>query len=299
MDIKKLHYFIAVAEELHFNRAAEKLNMTQPPLSQQIQALEEELGVKLLERNKRQVRMTAAGAVFLEEAKLILSQLERSIQTTQLVSQGMIGNLNLAFVDSAAGGILIDVIKRFREKFPQIKLTLSEQTSSQQWQALESGTIHMAFLRSIAPAMHIGYKEITSESLVIVLPEHHPLAKLTSVSVSSLAKEPFIVSPRRQGAAFHDLILRFCAQHDVYPNIMQEAIQMYTIVNLVAANLGIAIVPSSVAVFQRSGVVFRPFVEPTPAVPLYAAWRNDSNKEVLAAFIKTMDEVCSKDQDNK
>lgn len=178
MDIKKLQYFIAVAEELHFNRAAEKLNMTQPPLSQQIQALENEIGVKLLERNKRQVRLTSAGAVFLEEAKSILSQLERSIKTTQLVDQGIIGHLNIGFIDSAAGGVLVDMLKMFRERYPQVQLTLHEMTSAQQWQALHEGTIHIGFVRYTESGKHIEHRPLVNESLIAVLPEQHHLAHL-------------------------------------------------------------------------------------------------------------------------
>jgi len=298
MDIRKLHYFIAVAEALHFSRAAEKLNMTQPPLSQQIQDLETELGVKLLERNKRQVRLTPAGAVFLEEAKMILSQLERSIKTTQLADQGIIGNLVVGFVDSAAGDILVDILKGFRERFPQIQLTLREMTSTQQWQALKDGTIHVGFLRFIEPSKHIECRTFTNESLVAVLPEKHPLAKLPAISVGSLVNEPFILFPRHFGASFHDLILGFCAQYGVYPHVVQEAIQMYTIVNLVAADLGVSIVPSSVAVFQRSGVVYRPFEENVPKVPLYIAWRTDVNESVLSAFLRTVEELSSLAMDN-
>lgn len=127
MDLKKLRYFIAVAEELHFNRAASKLNMTQPPLTQQIQSLEEELGVKLLERTKRQVRLTAAGAVFLDESRRMVSQLEQAVTRTKRASQGKTGHLSIAFVDSAVGGMLVNVIKGFRERFPEVELSLSSQ----------------------------------------------------------------------------------------------------------------------------------------------------------------------------
>lgn len=295
MDIRKLQYFIVVAQELHFSRAAEKLNMTQPPLSQQIQDLEQELGVVLLERNKRQVRLTPAGAVFLEEAKMLLSQLERSIQTTKLVDQGIIGNLVVGFVDSAAGGIMVDIVKRFRERFPQIQLTLRELTSEGQRQALHDGSIDVGFLRFIEPSSQIGCRTFTCESLVAVLPEQHSLASLPVISVRSLEKEPFILSPRHLGASFHDLIIEFCAQHGVYPRVVQEAIQMYTIVNLVAANLGVSIVPSSVSVFRRSGVVYRPFTESVPEVPLTVAWRNDGNQAVLSAFLETVEEASALD----
>jgi len=291
MDLRKLHYFIAVAEELHFHRAAEKLNMTQPPLSQQIQALEDELGVKLLERSKRQVRLTPAGSLFLEEAKAILSQLERSVKKTQLASQGIIGHLTIAFVDSAAGGIMVDMLKLFRERNPHIQLTLREMTTAQQWQALQEGTIHAGFMRSIEKAKHIGFHTFTSESLVAVLPERHPLANQPALSVRSLKNEPFVFFPRQYGLNFHDLITGFCSEHGFYPNVVQEAVQMYTIVNLVAADLGISIVPSSVSVFRRSGVVFRPFEEIAPPVPLYMAWRTDSNDTVLSGFLDLIERI--------
>ncbi|MEK3714494.1 LysR substrate-binding domain-containing protein [Paenibacillus sp. FSL R7-0333] len=290
MDIRKLQYFIAVAEELHFHRAAEKLNMTQPPLTQQIQALEQELGVKLFERNKRQVRLTPAGSVFWEEASRILSQLERSIQTVRLASQGIIGHLNIAFIGSAEGGIMVDVLKIFRQRFPQIQLNLLEMTSAQQWQALHDGTIHIGFMRFIEPAQNINHCSLINETLVAVLPDQHPLAKLPALPVSALRSEPFIFFPRKHSLPFHDLIMGFCAEHDVYPQVVQEAVQMYTIVNLVAANLGVSIVPSSVSVFQRSGVVFRPFEDNVPPVPFYAAWRTDTNQAILTAFIEILQE---------
>ncbi|WP_232016487.1 LysR family transcriptional regulator [Paenibacillus baekrokdamisoli] len=177
MDLKKLRYFIAVAEELHFNRAAKKLNITQPPLSQQIQSLEEELGVKLLERTKRQVRLTSAGTIFLEESRNIVSQLEQSIKLTQHASQGKVGLLSIAFVDSALGGMMVNVLKVFRERFPDVQLTLFEMTSAQQLKALYDGKIHVGFLRLVDPSKHITSRLYTNESLVAVLPENHPLAK--------------------------------------------------------------------------------------------------------------------------
>lgn len=291
MDLKKLRYFIAVAEELHFNRAAQKLNITQPPLSQQIQGLEEDLGVKLFERTKRQVQLTSAGAIFLEESRNIVAQLERSIKMTQLASQGKVGQLSIAFVDSAAGGMMVNVVKKFRERYPDVQLTLTEMTSAQQLKALHDGKIHVGFLRWADPSPSITSRLCTNESLVAVLPEMHPLAIHPNLSLSSLANEPFILSPHHMGASYHDLILDVCEQHGFKPRIVQEAVQMYTIVNLVAAGIGISIVPSSVCVFQRSGVVFRSFDEDTPPVPLYAAWKTANRETVLAHFLQVVEEM--------
>jgi DNA-binding transcriptional LysR family regulator len=293
MDLKKLHYFIAVAEELHFNRAASKLNMTQPPLTQQIQSLEEELGVKLLERTKRQVRLTAAGAVFLDESRRIVSQLEQAVTRTKRASQGKIGHLSIAFVDSAVGGMLVNVIKGFRERFPEVELSLLEMTSAEQRKALADEKIDVGFLRVAEPSIHITSRLFTNETLVAVLPKNHSLALHPALSVQALADEPFILFPHRMGTSFHDLILDFCRQHGFLPHIVQEAVQMYTIVNLVAAGIGISIVPSSVAVFQRSDVVFRTFIEEPPLVPLYAAWKTDRSEPVLANFLDVMKETTS------
>lgn len=293
MDLKKLRYFIAVAEELHFNRAAQKLNMTQPPLSQQIQVLEDELGVKLLERTKRQVRLTTAGAIFLEESRNIVAHLERSIKMTQLASEGKIGNLSIGFVDSAAGGMMVNVIKKYRERFPDVQVTLSEMTSAEQLKALHDGEIDVGFHRLLDPSKHITTRLFTNESLVAVLPKTHPLADQPTVSLHSLREEPFILSPHHMGASFHDLIVDFCRQHGFQPRIVQEAVQMYTIVNLAAAGIGISIVPSSVSVFQRSDVVFRSFDEDTPRVPLYAAWKTEKSETVLTHFLKAVEETAA------
>ncbi|MGE6226733.1 LysR family transcriptional regulator [Paenibacillus chitinolyticus] len=290
MDLKKLHYFIAVAEELHFNRAAKKLNMTQPPLSQQIQVLEEELGVKLFERTKRQVRLTPAGTVFLEESRSLVAQLEQSIKKTRLAGQGKIGNLSIAFVDSAVGGTMVAVLKAFRERFPDVQLTLTEMTTAGQLQALHEAKIDVGFLRSADPSPHITSRLYTNESLLAALPVTHRLAKQSLLSVQSLADEPFILFPRDKGASFHDLILDFCLKHGFQPRIVQEAVQMYTIVNLVAAGIGISIVPSSVSAFRREDVVFRSFSEIAPSVPLYASWKTDRNESVLMNFLDVLEE---------
>ncbi|MEK8129930.1 LysR substrate-binding domain-containing protein [Paenibacillus filicis] len=297
MDLKKLRYFIAVAEELHFNRAAKKLNMTQPPLSQQIQSLEEELGVQLLDRTKREVRLTPAGTIFLEESRSLIAQLERSIQRTQLAAQGKTGQLTLAFVDSAVGGTMVNVIKQFRERFPHVQLTLLEMTSAQQLKALHDGAIHIGFLRSADRSAFIASRLYTNESPVAVLPVTHPLASSSTLSLQSLADEAFVWFPHQMGGSFHDLLVGICREHGFEPRIVQEAVQMYTIVNLVAAGIGISIVPSSVSVFQRSDVVFLPFHEDTPQLPLYAAWQPDNRNPVLTHFLMIMEETA--DQTSK
>jgi DNA-binding transcriptional LysR family regulator len=190
-----------------------KLNITQPPLSQQIQSLEEELGVKLLERTKRQVRLTSAGAIFLEESRNMVSQLEKSIKMTQLASQGKFGHLSIAFVDSASGSLMVNALKKFRGRFPDVKLTLFEMTSAQQLKAIHDGKVHVGFHRWADPSIQITSQLYTNESLIAVLHVTHPLAHHPTLSLRSLAKESFILSPPHMRAPFHDLILDFCGQH--------------------------------------------------------------------------------------
>ncbi|GGF67915.1 hypothetical protein GCM10010912_11160 [Paenibacillus albidus] len=194
---------------------------------------------------------------------------------------------------------MVDVLKIFRERFPKIQLNLRELTSAQQWQALHEGTLHIGFMRFIEPAKDINHCSLINETLVAVLPDQHLLTKLPALSVSSLRSEPFIFFPRQLGLPFYDLIMGFCAEHDVYPHVVQEAVQMYTIVNLVAANLGVSIVPSSVSVFQRSGVVYRPFEEKAPPVPFYAAWRTDTNQAIISAFVEILQEKNSRQSVSK
>jgi DNA-binding transcriptional LysR family regulator len=285
MELRHIHYFIAVAEELHFSRAAERLHISQPPLSQQIRDLEDELGVKLFERTKRQVNLTEAGSVFLERSYRVLAQLEQAIEATQQIGRGEVGRLSIGFVDSAMYTLLPEIVRVFRAQFPAVELRLHELTTAQQIQALCDKQVDVGIVRSAISGPGLSVECLLPESLVLALPENHPLSAQTRVSLSTLANEAFILFPVKMGPVFYEQIMTICQQAGFRPKVAQEAVQMQTIVGLVAAGLGIAIVPASLQNFHRSGVIYRPLQEQIPKSGLYLAWRQHDASPVISAFL--------------
>lgn len=285
MELRHLHYFIAVAEELHFSRAAERLHISQPPLSQQIRDLEEELGVKLFERTKRQVHLTEAGKVFLEHSYRVFAQLEQAVEVTQRIGRGEVGRLAIGFVSSAMYTLLPETVRVFRAQFPSVELRLQELTTAQQIQALHDKQIDIGIVRSAIVEPGLRMECFLPESLVLALPETHPLSAQIGVSLSTLADEFFILFPAKMGPVFHEQIITMCQQAGFRPKVAQEAVQMETIVGLVAAGLGIAIVPASMQNFHRSGVIYRPLQEQMPEAGLYLAWRQHDASPVISAFL--------------
>lgn len=285
MELRHLHYFITVAEELHFSRAAERLHISQPPLSQQIRALEEELGVQLFERTKRQVHLTEAGKVFLERSYLVLAQLEQAIEVTQQIGRGEVGRLAIAFVGSATYTVLPDILSIFRAEFPAVELQLHELTTSEQIQALHHKQIDVGIVRSAIVEPGLSVECVLLESLVLALPQTHHLSAQTQVSLCALADESFILFPAKMGPIFYEQIINICQQAGFRPKVVQEAVQMQTIISLVAAGLGIAFVPTSMQNFHTSRVIYRPLQEQTPQTGLYLAWRQQDSSPVLRAFL--------------
>ena len=203
MELRHLRYFVTVAEELHFGRAAQRLQIAQPPLSQQIRQLEEELGVQLFHRTKRSVQLTEAGQLFLEEACQILTRAEQAIQIVQRADRGETGRLTLGFVGSATYSVLPVVLKVFRKRFPEVLLSLHEMTTTQQVQALHEDRIHLGFVRPPIHEQELMIESILKEPFVAVLPKFHRLANETQISLRSLANDPFILFPRYLGSGFY------------------------------------------------------------------------------------------------
>ena len=293
MELRHLRYFVTVAEELHFGRAAQRLQIAQPPLSQQIRQLEEELGVQLFHRTKRSVQLTEAGQLFLEEASQILTRAEQAIQIVQRADRGETGRLTLGFVGSATYSVLPGVLKVFRRRFPEVLLSLHEMTTTQQVQALHEDRIHLGFVRPPIYEQELMIESILKEPFVAVLPEFHRLANETQISLGSLANDPFILFPRYLGSGFYDQIVNMCQQVGFQPQVAQEAIQMQTIISLVAAELGVALVPASVQNLQRVGVVYKALAESTSQVELAMVWRPDKISSVLQKFLEVTRQVAS------
>ena len=258
MELKQLRYFIAVAEEGHFGRAAEKLHRSQPPVSMQIIKLEDELGVKLFDRNTRTVKLTDAGEVFLGKARAILLATEKAKASVGSASLGLQGNLKVGFVSSAALSLLPLVLKKYKERYPEVQLTLRELTTSEQHVALKKGDIRVGLVRSSLASAEIDITPVVSEGYLVALPEKHPLAKKYILEINDLANEAIIGSPRALMPSFVDGLVELFTAADLEPNFTQEAVHLQTMVSLVAAEMGVAILPECTMNSQRTGVVYRP-----------------------------------------
>lgn len=285
MELRHLRYFVTLAEELHFGRAAERLHIAQPPLSQQIRQLETELGFELFHRTKRKVQLTEAGQVFLDEVQQIFKQLEQAIQVGRQTSRGEMGQLVVGFVSSAPYNILPKILRTFRSSVPEVRLELHELTTNEQFRWLRESRIDVGFVR---PPIEdtFNFETIFQESLMVALPDTHLLANNSNVSLRSLKNEPFILFPRLLAPGLYDLIISLCQQAGFSPNVTQEAIQMQTIVSLVAGGLGIAIVPESLQNLQRTGVVYKIIQEPTPKTAIAIIWRQNDRSATVQKFLE-------------
>lgn len=292
MELRHLRYFIAVAEELNFTRAAERLQIAQPPLSQQIQALELELGVQLFDRKKRPLHITLAGQAFLEEARLILSQLDQAIRKTQRIHQGELGYLTIGFATSVANSVLPDILRIYQKQYPEVKLILREEKSIFQVQELRARRVDCAFVyqyEELKEASDLRIIPIVQEDLVLVLPETHPLAVNDQISLSDLADEEFVMPLHQVVSGLSEQIYYLCSQAGFVPNVSQEAVFMVTILGLVASGLGISILPASVKNLPRSGVVYRAIVESTMVTQLAVLCLKDNETAALQNLLNLIE----------
>ncbi len=259
IELRLWRQFLAVADELHFGRAAKRLNMTQPPLTQAIAQLESVLELRLFDRTKRSVQLTAAGAALVPEARDLLARARSLPASARAIADGHAGRLRLAFVSTVGFALLPQWVQAFRQQYPKVMLELIEATGDLQLKLIERGEVDAGFVLhspGFAPA-GLQRQMVASEPLLLVMPAHHPLSKASSLPLAAVLGEPLVMFPRRIVPSLHDAIFAMYHASNRLPLIAQEAIQMQTIVNLVSADLGIAWVPESVRQFQRSGVVYR------------------------------------------
>lgn len=294
MELRHLRYFIAVAEELHFGRAAERLFIAQPPLSQQIQQLERELGFALFSRTQRRVELTAAGQLLLDEARELLANLDKAVAAGRRVARGEVGWLGVGFVGTATYQFLPAVLSAFRERHPNVELVLRELVSAKQAQALRERRIHIGLARPAIQEEGLVSEAVVREPLVAALPASHPLAALDRFPISRLSTEPFILFPRHPRPSYAEFVIAVCEQAGFQPQVTQETAEIHTAVSLVAAGLGVTLVPASVQSAHREGVVFRRFAEPQPMTELTAAFRAGDASPVLHAFLDIVREVASR-----
>ncbi len=292
LELRQLRHFLAVAEEMHFGRAAQRLHMTQPPLSQSIQALEALLGTPLFARTSRSVTLTPAGAALLPHVRQLLQDAQALPDLARRAAAGESGRLSLAFVSTADYSVLPPFLHRFRTAYPQVQIELREATSDLQLDALEQGAIDVGLLIPPLPDRMkdmLSYRPVFSEPLVLAVPQEMGAPDGAGpLALHAVADMPLIIFPRRIAPAFHDAILDCYRQAGLPPRIGQEAIQMQTIVGLVSAGMGIALVPQSVSNLKRPGVAYRQLAGKTALIETGLAWRRDNASPVLHAFLELL-----------
>jgi DNA-binding transcriptional LysR family regulator len=288
MELRYLRYFVTVAEELHFGRAAERLQMTQPALSKQIAGLEKELGVQLFARTKRTVQLTVPGEVFWEQAKQILSQVDAAIQLTKRTARGEEGQLRIGFTATATHTILPMLVRKFRDRFPNVELTMLELCTEAQVAALKESKIDLAFLHPPIDERGLKIYPILEENFVAVLPKNHHLLKYKQIPLSAFANEPLIVHPRQEGPVLYDGLIQICHQFGFQPQIIQESISLQTRVCLVAAGIGISFVSESVQSLVGTDVICRALANCPIKLRFAAAWRQSLTAPTLQEFLAVL-----------
>ena len=290
MELRHLRYVVAVAEELHFGRAAARVRIAQPPLSQQIRQLEQELGVALFNRTKRRVELTHAGRAFLEHARQILEETERAKQVAQRAARGEVGRLAIGFASSADLDILPRVLRVWRERFPDVEVELHALLTSAQVDALCRGRIQVGFVRLPTDETSLVVESIQREPLVAALPEGHRLARRARVRLRDLANDTMILFPRHTAPGYYDVFINACRVAGFTPRLLHPA-SMQTILGLVSAGLGVSLMPASIRNLRRVGVAYRPLAPPVPQVEMAIAYRRDEPSAVLPAFLATVRDV--------
>ena len=295
LELRHLKYAIAVTQKQGFTNAAAYLEIDQGFLSRQIKWLEKKIGFQLFDRNQRPLKLTDAGNEFLQEARQILSQVERAIELGQRLSRGEKGRLTIGINTSIANSKLPDILRAFHEKFPEVELVLQEIASYDQIeklrnQQLDLGFFHLHNLQNIKSNNDdvLTFMPILQESLVIVLPENHRFVRRTSISLAALANEQFILPPHNLLYNLRDQINRLCVDAGFQPKVRQEAAWISTVLSLVAGGMGISLLPANVQNLQRSGVVYRSMQGQSPVLEIVAVWRSDRVSIILKNFLEVI-----------
>ncbi len=285
VELRQLRYFVAVAEELHFRRAAARLHISQPPLSQQIRQLEDELGCQLLARTRRRVELTPAGQAFLRDARQLLAELDGAVQAARRIDAGQTGRLRVNFVGSALLSIVPGIVQRFRATAPDVEIELHERPTVEQLRLVSAGVVDVGLVRPpIEELAEVRAEVVLRERSVAVLPAGHELAQLRRVSLQRLASVPLVLFPREQAPGFHDLLMSSMAALGAHPQVVQYAPEMLTIIGLVAAGIGASLAPASVTRLELEGVTYRP-VTGAPHSELVAITRADNESPLVRAFM--------------
>jgi len=285
MELRHLRYFCVLAEELHFGRAAQRLNIAQPPLSQQIQALERELAVRLFDRQTRKVALTEAGKKFYDDVQTIMTSLNQAVSDARLVQAGQLGTLEIGFVTAAANSFLPDLLRAYRKSQPRVRINLRELPQDAQLKQLRSGEIDLACVYAPLQDITLASAPVAMDDLYAVLPSDHKLAKKTRIAISDLKDEPIVLFPRELGVSFYDQIISMFTSHGFSPNIVQDITSFNAQLSLVASGIGLSIYPGSIQTLQRPGIIYRPIVGGKNKVQMLLAWRKADNNASIESFV--------------
>ncbi|ARJ43719.1 LysR family transcriptional regulator [Pantoea alhagi] len=286
IELRHLRYFIAVAEELHFGRAALRLNISQPPLSQQIQQLEQQVGACLLARTNRSVQLTAAGHQFLQDARVILLDVEQAASRAARLHQGEEGEIRIGFTSSAPFITAVsDALFTYRQRFPQVHIQMQEMNTRQQLTPLSEGRLDFGVMRNTPLPETLAWQLLLREPLCCIVHHAHPLASQQSVSVTALANEPFVFFDAQSGTALYGETMALLQRYQIQPYITQEVGEAMTILGLVATGLGISILPASFRRAQLAGVVWLPLQEADAWSEMWLVW---SKQREISAQMKQM-----------
>ena len=284
-EMRLLRYFVTVAEERHFGRAAERLHIAQPPLSQQIQKLERQLGVGLIDRSRRPIELTDAGTALLAEARLALTHGERAFAAARRAATGHLGHLHIGALQAAVDGVLSYVMRAHRRDYPDVKLELTELGTAEQIAQLVDHRLDVGFLRGPVDERSLTIQTLIDDPLAAVVCEDHALAEHQRIAPSLLADQPIIMWTRAAAATTYADVVELFRLHDIEPSIVDEVDRIQTVLALVASGAGIALLPTSFINLSRKGVRFLPLHGPLPYRPLALAWRTNNQSPTLRSFL--------------
>lgn len=283
LELRHLRYFSAVADELHFGRAADRLAVSQPALSVQVRQLEDIAGVRLLERHSRRVALTDAGRVLLEAAKRLLRDADAALAASQEAADGQTGELRVGFGPTLMLSNLAQVVRAYRARYPKVRLDLHEMPSAEQTAALLAGDLDVGIVRAATPDSRLEVDTFATEPLMIALNRQHRLARSRRVRIAALADEPWVLFPRDIAPLLHDQVIRLCTQSGFSPQVVQESREVYTTVGLVGCGIGVTVVPAAAQLMAWKGVVYKPI--PGASVELSMVRAGGKPRPVVDAFI--------------
>jgi DNA-binding transcriptional LysR family regulator len=285
ITFKEIKYFIAVSEELNFRRAAKKLNITQPPLSQQIKLLEEKIGFKLLKRDKSHVSLTLAGNKFLKDSYDITSKIKRSILTGKKISRGEIGTLRIGFSTLASFYILPAVISKFYKIYKGVELQLKEMRTEKIIKEILDKKIDLGFAGKKIINKDINSISLYKEKIILAINKNNPLSKKKNISISDIKNENFILFPKSKGTlGLYDKIIEFCKKGNFEPNVIQEAYEIEVILGLVSGGMGIALIPENSGKLYLNNIIFKKFKENSPSSEIYLLIRKNEEDSIVKNF---------------